>query len=176
MDLLGCVYKYSDWLPDKVPVFHAVISCILSQKIKFTQSRAIRKKLYSQLGSFIITREGLEKINLDQLGIEHPVQLIIKEVMQLQSLDFDLLSQIKGIGPWTIKAVKIMTYSDEEIALYEDGYIIKNLVLYGYKGSIKDFFNQYKQKSLISRFLWRIKPQGIIKIKKGTDLLREDFW
>ena len=172
--------KYEDLLPEAVPRYHAVISCIISQKISFQRSRGIRRKLYKELGSDIFTKSKIESLNLNDLGLDARVIEIIDQVNRLENLSFKNLAKISGIGKWTIDAVKILTYYDPDIALYKDKYIRKILSgLYGKtftEGTAKAWFEKVSNKSLVSRFLWRLKYTSINKIIDSEPLTSLDLY
>jgi len=186
------VEECSEWYPEKQPLYHCVISLIISQKISFGQSREIRRKIYEKVGKSIfiwqdiikITDKEWKYINIDKNKKETIMEVTLLERDGLLS-NMLVTHKIKGIGPWTIKATKIMTYSDDNIDLYEDLWIRKRMSeVYDIQSSqraCKEVFDNFKgKKSQLSRFLWRIKPQSIDKVRKCLSenvflLVKDDF-
>jgi 3-methyladenine DNA glycosylase/8-oxoguanine DNA glycosylase len=94
-------------------------------------------------------------------------------------------SKIKGIGPWTLKALKVIHEPDGDVFLVEDYYIRQRLS--ELKGLGKTCTASAAKKlarestewagnlTMISNFLWRIKSSGIQKIIDCEPLDRDDF-
>jgi 3-methyladenine DNA glycosylase/8-oxoguanine DNA glycosylase len=174
------------------PIFHQVISLIISQKISFSQGRLIRKNIFNHINEEFFTKNNLEKINPDQFtkfGLDDAKIKIISNIINIEyknNEDFiTKISNIKGIGPWTIKSLKIMfdlkfDPSENEF-LFEDLWIRKRVseLLKIEKvitqSECKNISNCIKNKRIKSIFFWRIKPEGIKKILKNENLKREDF-
>lgn len=178
------------YLPSPVSLYHASISLVLSQKISFRKSRLIRSKLYSHLGKSVFLPEdtiNIEKGFYREIGIEDHIGKLIRKITRLaqkEKLTFETLAELKGIGDWTIKGAKIMTYTEEpNIFLFEDGYIRKILTSL-YELDTKLTLSQARKygkrwsgnETLVSRFLWRLKEDSVKKIFRSQDLTREDFY
>ena len=189
----------------KRKLFHSLVSCVLSQKISFNASRAIRAKLFTLLGTSDITAKSLCNVSPEQLyaiGINTNTVEIIRQLLLLH-LQFDLdrdftadevnnilnhINNIPGIGPWTIKAVKIMTQSDN-VFLFEDKYIrarmseVFNCVLMSAaeaeKYSDKFIYNhdnvRYDVRIWVSYLFWCIKPAATQKLKNMIPLEADDL-
>lgn len=174
-------------LPPKT-LFHNLISLIISQKIRFGQGRKIRQQLYSLLNTDEYTPNGLNSLSDDTLksiGLSDDKINCIRAILGLEDLTLDRAAQIKGIGPWTIKALSILTNGSNDIFLSEDYWIrqrfseliqsSKILTSRQLENYIAKFPNWVGQKTLISRFLWRIKPEGIMALLNSESLTREHF-
>jgi 3-methyladenine DNA glycosylase/8-oxoguanine DNA glycosylase len=101
---------------------------------------------------------------------------------KLDLLTIKDLTKIKGIGVWTIKAVKILMNEDPDVSLEQDYYVRKILSrLYGYQKVItetearKILQTWNGNRSQISYFLWRLKETAIEKILENQKLERHDF-
>jgi 3-methyladenine DNA glycosylase/8-oxoguanine DNA glycosylase len=175
------------WSLKEKSLFHNLISLITSQKIKFSQSREIRKKLYLlNNGADEYCPKIFSNITLTEFkncGLEPDIINVIISVIKLEdNLNLDTIKNIKGIGPWTMKALRIMNYSSNEF-LYEDYWIRQRLseILSNSKiltqSECKKFIGQIKLNNLgeISKFLWRINRKGTKKFVLNEDLSRDDF-
>ena len=159
--------------------FHCIISCIISQRIKIEDSRSILKKLYILLNENEFTRENICSLTNDELldiGITTSKLSTIRDVCKLEDITEKKLISIKGIGPWTIKAWKLMMNKKGNVILDTDKYILARCKELCNETSLT-FLNDKddEDKRNIINFLWRIKPEGIIKIKNQLELTRLDF-
>lgn len=169
--------------------FHHVISLVTSQEVAFAKGRQIREALYAYTTDHILTPELVRSLTHEQLQQTGLSASRIETVKQLAALDdhksLDAVAayaKISGVGPWTIKGVKILCGLDDHVILHEDRWIRKRLAeLIGRSGEVtqaeaKQLFEQWKgHESLMSMFLWRIKPSGIQKWRSGTTLTKDDF-
>lgn len=173
-------------------IFHQTISLLLSQKISFYQSRKIRQSLFALIAPDIAyTKVNISKLTNKQLlniGVSEQKYEIIQQIINIQcdllnySEWIDQLKSIKGIGLWTIKCLKIIFNIDDNIFLSEDLWIRKRLselidsdksLTIAESNKISQKFNNYK--TLVSKLLWRIKPEGIIAIKNNQQLNGNHF-
>lgn len=176
------------WTLKPKTLFHNAISLLTSQKIKFSESRAIRKKLYELNEN---REEYCPKIfsnlkfdNFKNCGLEDNIINSMFEVIGLEksnNLTIENLQKIKGVGPWTIKSLKIMNDLDDNVFLFEDYWIRQRLteIAKSYKiltqSECKKYVINYKNLSDVSRFLWRINKSGTRKILNNQELCKEDF-
>lgn len=193
--LLTLLPELAEFYKDLYPIpsgtlLHNTISLIISQQIKFSQGRLIRKKLYNLLNSLSSDSsqhdhilKGLTQQDWVKLGLpSNKIQCII-EVATIPNLTIESLINIKGIGPWTIKALKILMDSDPNVFLNEDLWIRKRMSeLCNSKKVLTPFelthiSNKIPTTNLtqISRFLWRLKPEGVVNLLNGRELTRQDF-
>lgn len=180
------------WEVKRKSYFHNIISLITSQEVSFQKGRQIRQKLYEIIKSDEFTKENIKNISdkdLITIGIKNSRIVCIREISELKIHNEETCIKIKGIGPWTIKAASILssTSFDEAentgIILYEDKWIRKRLSelvgcnkILTEKETISFFEANVKgHYTLLSYFLWRIKPSGVKKWKNGDILEREDF-
>lgn len=174
-------------LPSK-SLFHNLISLIISQKIRFSQSRKIRQQLYALLNTNEYTIDNLDSLSNDTLksvGLSDDKINCIRSILKIENLTLDKISKIKGVGPWTLKALQILTDANDDLFLSEDYYIRqrfseliqsnKILTTKQLDNYIVKFPNWIGQKTVISRFFWRIKPEGIIHLLQTLTLTRDDF-
>jgi 3-methyladenine DNA glycosylase/8-oxoguanine DNA glycosylase len=166
-------------------IFHTACSCVVGQQVAFTIGRNIRKTLYELYG-FPLKRQTILDADLTQIINLSPKRIILlKEMAKIDdsrdvSTVLDDYSKLVGFGPWTLNAVKILMDIDDEVNLYSDSYIRKNLSLYvGIKLSEKEcenyIFNAKQHQTKICYLLWRIKPTSVIKIKDKKTLENHDF-
>jgi 3-methyladenine DNA glycosylase/8-oxoguanine DNA glycosylase len=104
---------------------------------------------------------------------------------------YDLIDNykaVKGIGPWTISGLKVLTQfvnnnTSKTVSLHMDKWIRQRVSELVGKPSIlseKDvlfIFNSTwpNHQTLMSYFLWRIKSSGITKMLTGVELTQDDF-
>ena len=171
-------------------IFHQTISLILSQKISFVMSRKIRSNIFDMISpNKEFTKENISNIKKSKMisiGIDEDKYRVILNVMNTNECEtndwINKMSKIKGIGPWTIKCLKIMFDVGNDLFLCEDLWIRKRLselVL------SDDVMSQKKcneislcwkgHRTNVSKFLWRIKPEGILALKNGDDLNKNHF-
>jgi 3-methyladenine DNA glycosylase/8-oxoguanine DNA glycosylase len=185
-DYIKNTNKY--WLLPQKSLFHNTISLLTSQKIKFSESRNIRKKLYElnqeQNEYSIKIFENLTNKDFIKCGISNNIIEIIKNVIELEKnklLTIEKLENLKGIGPWTIKSLKIMNNFDNNIFLYEDYWIRQRLSELVKSNKIltqsecKKIFINSTNCSEISMFLWRIKKSGTFQIINNLELTKDNF-
>jgi 3-methyladenine DNA glycosylase/8-oxoguanine DNA glycosylase len=174
--------KWQNELPPPQPPYHCLVSCLISQKISFARSRAIRRRLYHKLEGNICTAENMASLSTEEsreIGLTETQIAVIRDLPN--PLETKHLTKIPMIGKWTRKAIAIMTYSDDNIFLAEDAYIRKRLCeIYGLENlnaadATQVAENWLTDRSLISRFLWRLKPSGAAKIARKCDISAEDL-
>lgn len=174
--------KWADKLPSSQPLYHCLISCLISQKISFTGSRAIRKRLYHKLEGNLCTPKKMASLSSEELRNIGLTEVQIAAIRNLPNpLKMEHLTEIPMIGKWTRKAVAIMTYSEDNVFLSEDAYIRKKLCeIYGFKSLTVAETNEVAEnwlteRSLIGRFLWRLKPSGAAKIARNQPISVDDL-
>lgn len=124
-------------LPTKSP-YSALIGAIVGQKIRFTQAREIRSRLYKTLGSVEFQPGDTQSLTNDQLttviGLDERQIQILRRVEKwcLDHTDWpneldQMQHQINGIGPWTIQVVKLTMLSDLDIFPTNDVFINERL-------------------------------------------------
>ena len=164
-------------------LYHELISAIISQRISFNESRHIRSKLYNTIQSGEITFDHIQELGYDgliNLGIDSKKACTILTIPD--EINIDELIHISGIGKWTIKALKIKC-SDEDVFLSEDYWIRKHMkIILNLKHipTIKEVdeyieSNVLYDRSIYTKFLWRLKHTAWDKIKNGKLLTRTDF-
>lgn len=111
----------------KKPIYEALITSILGQKIWYTQAKANRSKLYAKVGHDF-TVEDIEKQDLLGMGIE-PLQVEIIRRVNVYLLDRykgvipvgyeekavkDLIN-VPGIGEWTINTTLLVWNPETDV-------------------------------------------------------------
>jgi 3-methyladenine DNA glycosylase/8-oxoguanine DNA glycosylase len=177
------------WMLVKKTKFHHCIAQYVTKMVKFKQSQIIRRDLYGILGDpysqdkFNTCSDAeLIKCGLseEQIATLRYISSLINESEDLET-NLQRLSQVRGVGPWTLKSIRLMLSDDTHIFLYEDSYIRTRLAeLYGVtslsQSQAKNIALAWcEYQSYLSKFLWRIKKSGITKIKLQMPLLKEDF-
>lgn len=178
------------WQIKEHTIFHNAISLVISQQVSFKVGRNTRTKLFALIGSSDITQEKMLQLNntdLEQIGLSKNKFNLIKSIINIHfsnDLEFiNKLSQLNGIGIWTVKALQILNFNEPNVFLCEDLWIRKRLSeLLGVSKILTirecDIFvkmNCTINKSHLSRFLWRIKPEGIIALKNKQVLTHDHF-
>ena len=183
------------WLQPKRSLLHNAISCVISQRIPFQKSKEIRQKIYNSIGKegkIEITKENFKfkDKTLLEYGLSKEQIRIIREILSIvnkksenkEQLTIKDLTKIKGIGVWTIKAVKILMNEEPDVSLEQDYYVRKVLSgLYGYQKVItetearKILQTWNGNRSSVSYFLWRLNFSSIEKILENRKLERHDF-
>ena len=187
--IIGTINKTKEFYqqPSK-SLFHNTISLIISQKISFSKSRTIRKKIYEEFTSSEMTYDNIKNLSKKQLldfGLQEFQYDIIQRIINLgPNLVYDDIIKVKGIGEWTKKSLLLYAGNDD-ILLVEDYWIrqrIKNL--FDLKtvpdkitamSLINNIIKNKISKSLMTKFLWRIKPESVDKIKNDVELDKNDF-
>lgn len=174
-------------------LYHDTISLILSQRIRFKQSRKIRQEIYKKLDGDIITYDNIRNISdfLKTLGISDNILTLIFSIPNIENIDhedintqkelfksyIDEIWKLKGVGIWTINSLRIMyshlcTKEYKNCYHYNDKYINKNiselLNMRLDEDDIKYIFENYfsSHKRRITMFFWRIKKESVSKIIK----------
>jgi 3-methyladenine DNA glycosylase/8-oxoguanine DNA glycosylase len=166
-------------------LYHHLISLIIAQKIRFSVGRTIRQKLYQLVNSDRYERTTVLALSDDQLrtiGLSPEKIALIRKVSEIPHLEINSLSTIKGIGPWTIGALKLLMGVEEEFFLAEDSYIRQRVAEYF---SVKTLtipqcraLSQREwtgHQCMMSKFFWRIKPEGVVCLHTDSELQRTHF-
>jgi len=204
-----CVFEYllnnvlDEWLPSHQDPFHAWISCIFSQLVRFEHARkAMRSYVYDLWPEPIFTPDRILQLTedtwkyLSSKGLRPIQRELITQLARVRKSDDQLLSpiwtryvsikefkqlfpQLTGVGPWTVKAVAI--YSGFPLPhgefLLEDKYIQQHLQ---YLTSVSPPFNKIRIKSRnnnkLCMILWRLKKTSRAKVlTRMTKLDKDDF-
>lgn len=186
-DLLKLAVDYKDHyvFPDR-SLTHNTILMIVASRLNNTKSEEIKKKLYSSIGKegkIELTRENFKfkDKTLLSYGLSHEQIKLIREVLEMKEITIKNLTKIKGIGIWTIKALKVIT--NEDNICFEQDYNVRNNLglLYGYdklvsESEVKKILSSWNgNRTIISYFLWRLKKEAIVKILEEEKLEYTDF-
>lgn len=164
--------------------FHHLVSLVTSQQVSFDVGRQIQYDLTSVAGRplnpDLILSTDLSKIkNLTSARIFTIRSLAMASKTQDNIIEY--ARNIKGIGPWTVKGAYILTETSHTESLFEDSYIKKRLgEIVGFEMNRKNAKMWFEivpenYQSIVSYFLWRIKPSGTEKIRLKQQLTRDDF-
>lgn len=188
----------TEWLPAVRPAYHTWVSLILSQRISFVQSRAIRSRLYSLWNDSTITPERIlaltpmqwseVKITDDQgtkiLAFTHWCSELTAE--ELNNADLVCAANV-GLGEWSKKSFVIDTGTADNVFISEDLYVRLNLQIIGEckmvptEQQAMEWIIQYipaQQHTLLSRILRRLKKTSAVKLTIDNQfvLTCNDFW
>lgn len=116
-----------------------LIGVIIGQKIRFVVARLLRGKLYTLLGTDNFTPQMVKdkpKEDLRELGIERKIvdliytvtdKLLNGEIILNTTEDVKKLTDIKGIGPWTVNTTILMHTLHKEH--FDDTLLIQDLII-----------------------------------------------
>lgn len=182
-----CTYAKTYELLYKQPInniFHTASSCVMGQQVAFNVGRTLRQDMYKLCG-YPLSPHAI--LNNDLTQIKNLTESRITLLKQMANIDegddaknvLDKYVKLKGFGNWSYGAVCILMDLNNNINLSSDAYIRKNLSLYFDRVlSVKDcdnYISMVNNKSQVCYFLWRIKKDSIIKIKKDELLVKDDF-
>jgi DNA-3-methyladenine glycosylase II len=134
-------------------VFHDVMSCIIEQQIHYRSSKRIFAKALERASIEYLTVDNFylfEKLSLPQIKLskgKYDTIINMLECWKKNKKDFtqltdeevkEELSQIKGIGKWTIDMILLFTLQRPNIFPYDD-YHLKQIMtsLYGLNEKVK---------------------------------------
>lgn len=145
------------------------------------QARIIRSKLYSISNGQPLTYSLIVTLNLCDYGIEDTK---INTILLLPNIDnivftYELykqfhfyISNIKGIGKWTLDTLNVM-YNIPGSYLTNDSYIKANIQKLGFSYNSSFFPTYYPGREReVTLLFWRIKKESICKLKNGLSLTR----
>ena len=96
---------------DERGFYHNMVSLIISQRIRFSQARRIRSKIYEILGESTLDQiMTLTESQRTQCGLGPAKWQVIADfsgLFEKGSVSTDYTT-IKGIGPWTINCAQLM--------------------------------------------------------------------
>lgn len=174
------------WDLDSRGIYHEIVSLIISQRIAFSQSRKIRSSIYKRIGDSVLTYDKLSSISDNDLllcGLDEHKLSIIRSISG--NVSKEQFTEISGIGNWTYKAFLIQTEPNDnpDILLVEDLWIRNHLAtLYDLNPKITPkqaemLFNDHwiGYKTSVTKFLWRLSKNGVLKLKHGLTLSKPDF-
>lgn len=161
--------------PPPRSLFSLLIGAIVGQRIRFTKARQLRGRIYTALGtdsfslaqlntylaSHQLTELGLNQSQIDTIDrvlqyLENHQLLSISDLEQLQT-------QITGIGPWTIRNVKIMwSLSQDQQSPSEADYLLTEdlIIRRGLERLYNDKVTQLAQtwqpyNGIVTWYLWK---------------------
>lgn len=186
--ILQASVKYFDWYrqDSKLGSFHHLVSLVTGQQVSFEAGRQIRQELYKLCGTPYCPH-AIKQTDLSTIKNLTPARIFTIKAIATAYLNghheniIDYSIIIKGVGSWTIKGAYILTETSYNQSLYEDAYIKKRLSeIHNHKMTLADCKDWFKivpedSRSIVSYFLWRVKPSGVEKLRYGCDLDQCDF-
>lgn len=183
------------WLPPVRPAYHTWVSLILSQRISFAQSRAIRSRLYARWPDATFTPERVlgmsdtdwveaqvlddqrtKIVAFTRWAIEHPDEL----------MDADrVCTQVPGIGEWSRKSFLVDTVAAADVFMHDDKYLQLNLQAIAEATTVPTSAQAMQwatacvprdQHTLLTRVLRRLKKTSTGKVVRQESLNAQDFW
>lgn len=160
------------WEPSLVrykTLFPTLLSCVLSQKIAFRSSSALRRRILQQVNkqSFSdLTLQDAKQVDWTTVGCSSEIRQVIQRVIEEEEKGqlTKTWTQLPGIGKWTVKAVGVLMRTASDLILLEDKWIQRNWVtLFGLRPSMKDFralFPDPSTHTAVTLFLWRLTNDG----------------
>ena len=165
--------------------FTLLVRCVISQQISTKAAKSIYERLLAQVGTSTIAIETLDKFTEEHFkacGISGPKQRTMRAIIDhvranpdllpgIPSMEDELilkqLTQIKGVGPWTVDMFLMFGISRTDVLPVGD---------YGVRVAIKNLFGLRKMpdaakchkigepwkpyRSVASWYLWRsLEPQ-----------------
>ena len=158
-DLKEKILSMGDPFPvDERGFYHNMMSLIISQRIRFTAGQNIRKRIYelqdrSDLNKITeLTEDERKKIKLNdqkwQIIIAfHKHHEFLKD-SGLANKRLDNYVKVKGIGPWTLNNMRIMTQD------YSCGFIAEDLAVRNELAKIldKDKLTKFEVNEIMSKY------------------------
>ncbi len=134
-------------------VFHDLMSCIIEQQIHYRSTKRIFAKALERASIEYLTIDNfhlIEKYSLSQIKLatnKYETMLSFIEYWKSNTKDFNTLSdeeiikelsQIKGIGRWTIDMILLFTLQRQNIFPYDDFHLKQTMIsLYGLDEKVK---------------------------------------
>lgn len=142
------IIDLSAFTPHRIsrPTFteQALMSAVCFQQISIAVGRKLRERLMTLLADpFPLTVSALREVGFSERKAETILGISKFFTNLIGTKDFyqpgdnvssdklvDLFTQIKGVGPWTVKAYLLWQENRKDIALYEDLEVRKGMVEY----------------------------------------------
>lgn len=162
-----------DWKNILKSPYVSLVGSIIGQKISFKQARNIRGNLYSKLGTNFTINQMMSVSNpeLESLGMNSRMISILQETNKylieskndLSSIDLiRQLTQVSGIGIWTVETILLSSGMDWDAFPSNDLFIAKKLKqLYNLPQKptpkeMETLFSRWKPyRGIVCWYLWR---------------------
>ncbi|MCL1925302.1 MAG: DNA-3-methyladenine glycosylase 2 family protein [Defluviitaleaceae bacterium] len=152
-------------------IFEELVKSVVAQQVSTKAAETVFNRLCNLSE---ITQAGLRKLTVEEIrscGMNEAKSNYIKNIAQA-NIDFESLkqneddeiiselTQIKGVGIWTVEMLLIFSLGRKDILSYGDLIIKKGICkLYGHKELKKERFLKYKKRyspygSIASLYLW----------------------
>lgn len=156
------------------PPYVALVGAVIGQIIRYQDAKRIRGNLYRKLKNADFTIEqfvNLSDSELSEIGFDNQKIEILKRLntfildnqLDLNSVsDLDRLTEIKGIGEWTLQTVKLTSMLDTDIFPSKDVFLrdrVKRLYNLNKRPTTKETEAIAKKwspyRSVVCWYLWR---------------------
>jgi len=172
--LLSIVYSqrvngYSLCLPSR-SLYVNLCGLIIGQRIRFSLARKRRGNLYKLMGGDKFTEYDMLSTSGEELvasigsvsaqRIVNLTSMLVKENISMNDVTDEMLLSVDGVGPWTVKACKLMTsFIHFNLLLHEDK-VVYRLLKECYPDMTKNKIIKHMEKfspyqGEISWYLWR---------------------
>ncbi len=127
--------------PPKRNTFATVVGSVIGQRIKFARARALRGALYTKLGTDDfrpqqvgeLGAEGLKALGVGQKRCETIMRLtdlVLAGGLRLETpADIRRLSDVKGIGQWTVGCAAVVHSLSVDDARFDDTLLHSDLII-----------------------------------------------
>lgn len=151
-------------------LFSHLIGAIIGQRIRFTQARKLRGKLYTELGTDNFTPidllQNLGYSGLIEIGIDpQPAKIINDTALHCLSNPLKTMEDVKklrnlsGIGPWTINTCLLMYTLQENNEEFLDYLLIEDLII---RRGLKKLYGDLSNKEIREKAVEWSPYQGIV--------------
>jgi len=165
--------------------FASLVESIIAQQISTKAALTVKGKLHNLCG---MEQNKLHALTLEEIqacGMSMRKAEYIKNIAQAAvggTVDFDTLhlksdaevidtlTQIRGIGIWTVEMLLIFSFMRPNVVSYGDLAIRRGIMkLYGHKELSKERFTKYVRRyspygSVASLYLWAVSVDGFIVV------------
>lgn len=187
LDLFSLSNKYKKlWKLPECPSHHRAVLLLIAKGIPHDTFKRIRSKISEAIGNKPISASNFTMTDkkLKEWGLSNEKISGIRKILALPEVTSGALCKIKEGGIYLVKAFKIFQEEDDDIMLFEDYNVLKNLGILFFRNKpmtkteaqqvCKNWINYRSQ---ISYFLYRLKPDSADKIHDETkELDKYDFW
>lgn len=163
---------------------HMLIWFVIHHGLSVSVSEKIMNHIKLAIGNNNISKENftMKEDTLKKWGLSGDKIDLIKKILSLEELTTKTLCKIK-IGLYYLSIFKAMVDEEDDCFVYQDVNIRKNLsVILGRDKIVtesearKISKNWTGYRSKISYFLYRLRPESMLKVMEEEELAAHDFW
>lgn len=186
LDLFEISNKYKHlWLFPEYSSLHTSIVLLIRKGLSYSSSSKILNKINEAIGNKQISKTNFTMTDkkLKQWGLSSEKIEGIRKILNLEQVTSNSLCKIKEGGLYLVKLFKIINQEDDDIFLWDDYNVLRNMGILFYRNKslskqecIFISKNWIGYRSQISYFLYRLRPEGALKICEDLELNIDDFW